>query len=108
MRSQDAAIYLGAFFENPAARDRAWSFMTTHWKELEPKVTIVGGDTRLVSALGAFCDQNARDRIKKFFDEHKLPGAVRTLDQTLERIDNCIELRTRQTPAVGRWLSERP
>ena len=106
MRSQDVAIYLRAFFDNPAARERAWSFMTTHWKALEPKLTIVGNDTRLVNALGAFCDRDARDRIKTFFDEHRLPGAVRTLDQTLERIDNCIELRAAQTPAVERWLAE--
>jgi aminopeptidase N len=106
MRSQDAAIYLGAFFDNPAARERAWTFMTTRWSALEPKLTIVGGDTRLVASLGAFCDADARNRIKQFFDDHRLPGAVRTLDQTLERIDNCIELRARQTQAVTRWVDE--
>jgi aminopeptidase N len=107
LRSQDAALYLAGFFQNPAARVRAWSFVTAHWKELEPKITIAGGDTRLIAALGAFCDARARDDIKAFTAAHPLPSAVRTVDQTLERIDTCIALVARQGPAVVEWLAGR-
>jgi len=105
IRSQDAAGYLARFFENPAARDRAWSFLTSRWSALEPKITISGGDTRLVNALGAFCDAPARDTVKAFFAAHPLPGASRTLEQAIERIDGCGALRERQTPVVADWLA---
>ena len=105
IRSQDTSLYLSAFFNNPAARDRAWTFVTEHWQALEPKIMIAGGDTRLVASLGAFCDAQARGQIAAFFAAHKLPAAVRTLDQTLERIDRCIDLRAAQTPEVAAWLA---
>jgi aminopeptidase N len=107
LRSQDTAIYLGQFFRNAAARPRAWGFVKQHWAELEPKITIAGGDVSLVGSLSAFCDAGARDDIKAFFAAHKLPAAARTLDQTVERINNCIELRATQSPALAAWLAGR-
>jgi len=107
LRSQDTAIYLGQLFGNAVARPRAWSFLKEHWKELEPKVTISLGDISLVNSLTPFCDRETRDDIKAFFAAHKLPTATRTLDQTLERIDNCIGLREKQTPTLTEWLAVR-
>jgi aminopeptidase N len=105
MRSQDTVTYLAHFLGNLAINSRAWAFVKAHWQVLEPKVTIFGGDTNLVSSLSSFCDAAARDDIKAFFAAHPLPAAVRTLDQTLERIDNCIEVRSRQTPLLTDWIS---
>jgi aminopeptidase N len=105
LRSQDTPIYLGRFFRNPAARPRAWAFVKQHWAELEPKITIALGDVSLVSSLSAFCDAGARDDIKAFFASRKLPAAARTLNQTIERITNCIELRDTQAPALAQWLA---
>ena len=85
IRNQDAALYLAAFFGNAVARPRAWSFVKDQWTALQPKIAIFGGDTNLVSALGAFCDASSRDDIKAFFAAHPLPAAARTLDQTIER-----------------------
>jgi aminopeptidase N len=105
LRSQDTPIYLGRFFGNPAGRARAWTFVKQHWTELEPKITISLGDVYLVSSLSAFCDASARDDIKAFFAARKLPAAARTLNQTIERINNCIELRDTQAPALAEWLA---
>ena len=66
-----------------------------------------GGDTGLVAALGQFCDAQARGEIVAFFTAHKLSGAVRTLDQTVERINNCIELKQKQSAAVAGWIAAR-
>ncbi len=97
LRSQDAAIYLSQFFGNPVARPRAWAFAKQYWDVLAPKLTIFGGDTNFTAALSGFCDAGARDDIKTFFAAHKMSAATRTLDQTIERINNCIDLRERQT-----------
>jgi aminopeptidase N len=107
LRTQDTPTYLAAFFHNPAARDRAWSFVAARWEALAPKVTIFGGDTTLIGALDGFCDVAKREAIRVFFAAHPLPSAVRTLAQTLERIDNCVSLRGRQTPVVTEWIAAR-
>jgi aminopeptidase N len=107
LRSQDTAIYLAQFMANPAARMRAWSFVKAHWAELEPKITIAEGDTTLVGSLSAFCDGTVRDDIAAFFAAHKLPSAARTLDQTLERIANCVTLRQTQTAVLEEWAGRR-
>jgi aminopeptidase N len=107
LRSQDTAIYLAQFLVNPASRGRAWAFVTEHWTVLEPKVVISGGDVNLTRALGAFCDARSRDEVASFFAAHPLPGAARTLTQTIEQINNCIALREKQTPAVTAWLTAR-
>jgi aminopeptidase N len=107
LKSQDTAIYLAQFFGNPVARPRAWAFAKQYWEVLAPKLTIFGGDTNFTAALSAFCDARTRDDVKSFFAAHKLTGATRTLDQTLERIDNCIDLRERQTDALTAWINSR-
>ena len=107
LRSQDTAIYLAQFLVNPASRPRAWAFVKEHWSALEPKVVISLGDVNLTRSLGAFCEAGPRDDIKAFFAAHPLPGAARTLTQTLEQINNCIALRDKQTPAVTAWLAAR-
>jgi aminopeptidase N len=107
IRTQDLSIYLARFFDNPAARERAWAFVKSNWSVLAPKIAIFGGDTSLVRALGTFCDASRRDDITSFFAAHRLPSAARTLDQTIERIDNCVALRTTQMSPVSAWLDAR-
>jgi aminopeptidase N len=107
IRSQDAWLYLTRFFANPVARDRAWAFTKEHWIALQPKLSVFEADTGLVGALGAFCDRGARQDIASFFAAHPMPGAARTLRQTLERIDSCVALRAHQTEPVTEWLNEK-
>jgi aminopeptidase N len=107
VRSQDTASYLARFFDNPAARDRAWAFVKASWPDLEPKIKIAFGEGRLVGALASFCDAGTRDDIRTFFTSHPLPTATRNLGETLERIDNCVALRNAQTPQVSEWLASR-
>jgi aminopeptidase N len=107
LRTQDTALYLARFFGNPDARQRALTFITGHWAALEPKVAISGGDANLIRSMSAFCDARSRDEIKSFFTAHKLPAAARTLEQTVEQIDNCIRVREQQTAAVASWLDAR-
>ncbi len=107
LRSQDTSAYFARFFASEGARPRAWAFLKQHWAELEPKLTIFGGDTTVTGALSSFCDAAARDDIKAFFAQHPLPAAARTLNQTIERINNCVALRSAQTPVVTSWLAAR-
>jgi hypothetical protein len=107
LRSQDTAGFLARFLGKEGARARTWVFIKQHWTDLASRVAIVGGDTTVVGALGAFCDAASRDDIMAFFAAHPLQSAARTLDQTVERIDHCAALRERQAPALAEWLRGR-
>ena len=61
----------------------------------------------MVRALGAFCDARTREDIRTFFNVHSLPSAARTIEETLEQIDNCVDLRQKQTPSATEWLASR-
>jgi aminopeptidase N len=104
MRNQDTALYLAQFLGNPSVHARAWTFVKQNWTALAPRITIFGGDTNVVAALGSFCDASSRDDITAFFGAHKLPSAARALQQTIERIDNCIALKDKQQPTLTSWL----
>jgi aminopeptidase N len=104
MRNQDAAAYLAQFLGDPGVNARAWAFLKANWTALAPKITIFGGDTNIVGALGSFCDAAARTDIEAFFAAHKLPSAARGLQQSLETINNCIALKQRQEPVLTTWL----
>jgi aminopeptidase N/puromycin-sensitive aminopeptidase len=107
IRSQDTSSYLGRFLLNPKSSQRAWGFVKQHWTVLAPKVTISLGDVRLAQSLQSSCDAGMRDEVKSFFATNKLPAASRAIDQTLERINNCIAFKAKQTPALSEWLSTR-
>jgi len=107
LRSQDAPKYLAGFLANPAGTRRAWTFVKQHWTELQPKIAISFGGVRIVEALGSFCDARSRDDVKTFFAANKLGSASQKVDQTIERINNCIDLREKQTPILARWLAGR-
>jgi aminopeptidase N len=107
VRTQDTARYLTSFFDNPVARPRAWSFVKSNWTALEPKLRIYGAGPTLMRGLGSFCDAAARDDIRSFFASHRLTGVTGPLNQAIERIDNCIDLREKQTQPVSDWLTTR-
>jgi hypothetical protein len=75
------------------------------WTDLEPKIRIAFGEGGVIRALGSFCDAGTRDDIRSFFAAHPLSTATRSLGETIERIDNCIALRDKQTPLVSEWLT---
>ena len=107
LRSQDTALYLGAFLRNVAARDKVWSFVKANWSQLEPRIMIAGGDTNLAASLANFCTADARDDIQSFFATHKMPTAARALRQTIERINSCIATKEKQRPVLDSWLASR-
>jgi hypothetical protein len=45
-----------------------------------------------------------RDDVKQFFASQHAPGAERTMQQSLERMNNCIEFKQLQEPLMQKWL----
>jgi aminopeptidase N/puromycin-sensitive aminopeptidase len=104
MRNQDAPHYLGRFYVNPDARNIAWEFTKAHWSELQHHMTTWGGSA-VVQSTRAFCDAQLRNEVPQFFAINKVPAAERTLAQSTEQMDYCIDLKAQQGPKLAQWLS---
>ncbi|MGC2449391.1 MAG: M1 family metallopeptidase [Candidatus Sulfotelmatobacter sp.] len=105
VRSQDALQLVTAVLSNPAGETLAWDFIRQHWPELEK----VGGpfaSSEVIGATSTFCDAGLRDQVTDFFNAHKVPAAERTYKQSIERINNCLELKSQQQPELASWLGE--
>ena len=90
---------------NPAGEKLAWDFVLTHWDAVEK----VGGpfaSAEVVDSTSSFCAANMRDQVVDFFAAHKIEGAERTYRQSIERINNCVDLKSQQEPQRRRgWDS---
>jgi aminopeptidase N/puromycin-sensitive aminopeptidase len=105
VRQQDYPSFFAALLANPASRDLTWGYLKAHWSDLSEKVTTFGG-RGAVSALGNFCTPQLKDDVKQFFVQHRAPGAERALNQSLERMESCIEFKQRQQGSVVQWLAQ--
>ena len=105
LRQQDYVRVFPALLAEEPARGLAWDYLKTHWDALAEKVTTFGG-RGAVSALGSFCSAPMRDEVKQFFADHRAPGAERALQQSLERISNCIEFKQAQGENLQKWLQQ--
>ena len=105
VRSQDALQLVTSVLENPAGQQLAWDFIRQHWNELEK----AGGpfaSAEVVRATSSFCDAGLRDQVSEFFSIHKVSAAERTYRQSIERINNCVDLRSQQEPQLATWLGQ--
>jgi aminopeptidase N len=105
VRSQDTLQLVGGVLRNPAGEKLAWDFIQTHWDAIAK----AGGpfaSAQVVGATGGFCDASMRDQVTQFFSAHKVEAAERTYKQSIERINNCIDLKSQQEPQLASWLGQ--
>jgi aminopeptidase N len=105
VRSQDALGLITSVLRNPAGEKLAWDFIQSHWDAVQK----AGGpfaSAQVVGATGVFCSANMRDQVTDFFAAHKVEAAERTYKQSIERINNCVDLRAQQEPQLASWLGQ--
>ncbi len=103
VRSQDALGLITGVLRNPAGQQVAWDFIRQHWSEVEK----AGGpfaSADVVETTGGFCNTGLKDQVTEFFSAHKVEGAERTYKQSIETINNCVELKSQQEPQLASWL----
>jgi aminopeptidase N/puromycin-sensitive aminopeptidase len=106
VRSQDALQLVTGVLQNPAGEKLAWEFIQSHWDALQK----AGGpfaSAQVVNATSTFCDAGMRDQVADFFAAHKVEAAERTYKQSIERINNCVDLKSQQQPQLASWLGQR-
>jgi hypothetical protein len=47
-----------------------------------------------------------RDQVTDFFAAHKVAAAERTYKQSIERINNCVDLKAEQENKLASWLGQ--
>jgi len=106
VRSQDTLGLISAVMKNPAGAHLTWNFVRTHWSDVEK---VAGGFTsgEVVAATSSFCDANMHEEVQTFFAAHNIPTAERTLQQSLETIHTCSDLKSRQTQELATWLQQK-
>jgi aminopeptidase N/puromycin-sensitive aminopeptidase len=105
VRSQDALGLITNVLGNPAGEKLAWDFIQSHWDA----VAKAGGpfaSAQVVGATSVFCDAEKRDQVTQFFTDHKIEAAERTYKQTIERINNCVDLKSQQESQLATWLGQ--
>ena len=108
VRTQDTGTLIAGLLGRPWARDAAWEFTRTNWSTLTQKLGVFQGIPTIIGALSAFCSLDRAAEVRQFFIKNPMPSAERTLQQSLERIENCAALVQRQSPALTRWLATTP
>jgi aminopeptidase N/puromycin-sensitive aminopeptidase len=103
VRSQDALGLISSVMSNPAGEKLAWDFVLAHWDAVQ-KAGGVFASAEVVGATDSFCDAHMRDQVVDFFAAHKIEAAERTYRQSIERINNCIDLKSQQEPQLASWL----
>jgi aminopeptidase N len=105
VRSQDALQVIARVLDNPAGEKLAWDFIQSHWDA----VAKAGGpfaSAEVVGATNVFCDAGMRNQVTDFFAAHKIAAAERTFRQSIERINNCVDLKSQQEPRLASWLGQ--
>jgi aminopeptidase N/puromycin-sensitive aminopeptidase len=105
VRSQDALGVVSNVMQNPAGQKLAWDFILAHWDAVQK----AGGpfaSADVVGATSSFCDAHMRDQVVDFFAAHKIEAAERTYRQSIERINNCVDLKSQQEPRLAAWLGQ--
>jgi aminopeptidase N len=105
VRSQDALTVIARAMRNPAGEKLTWDFVRSHWNDVQK----TGGpfaSAEIVGAARSFCSASMRDEMTTFYDAHKIEAAERTYHQAIERINNCVDLKSQQEPQLASWLGQ--
>jgi aminopeptidase N len=105
VRSQDALGLVTSVMGTPDGEKLAWDFVLSHWDAVQK----AGGPfatAQVVGSTGSFCDTHMRDQVVEFYAAHKIEAAERTYRQSIERINNCVDLKSQQEPQLASWLGQ--
>ncbi|OFW01992.1 MAG: hypothetical protein A3I61_00535 [Acidobacteria bacterium RIFCSPLOWO2_02_FULL_68_18] len=104
VRTQDTGQLIAGLLARPASRQAAWRFVQANWPTLTRTLGTFQGIPAIVGATGSFCSAADAEEVRQFFARNPVPAAERSVGQALERIENCVALRARQSPALTAWL----
>lgn len=105
-RSQDSAFIIARVIRNREGEQLGWDFVRNKWDDMNKESGAFGGGSAgaIVASTSTFCSSEMRDQVQNFFSAHPVPAAARTLKQSLEEIDYCVDMKSRQGSELADWL----
>ena len=87
VRTHNAVGVMARMSMNPQGRDLAWQFLKDNWDEFERRYADGGfAIMTLVGITGRFTTEDKAEDVSKFFADHNVASAERTIRQSLEAI----------------------
>ncbi len=108
VRTQDVGTLLAQVLSREASQDAAWAFTKAHLPALLERLGTFQGVPTIIGALGAFCSTERAADVRQFFERNPMSSASRSLQRSLERIDECAALAARQAVPLAAWLQAEP
>lgn len=106
LRSSEMWSAFSTVGRDEATYERFWTWMTANY---DPLLASLGGlaERNLPYLASGFCTAKDRDRVKAFFTSKLKPkdAGIRTLNNTLSRIEQCERSRAQATPVVTKILA---
>ena len=96
---------ISAIMQHPATEKQGWEFVQEHWPSIEKLGGAFAGGI-IVQGTRLFCDAGMRDEVKTFFTAHPGPAAERSLKQSVERTNICLDLKAQQQEQLASWLKD--
>jgi hypothetical protein len=103
------SVFAGREDDNIATVQR---FIRDHQAELFSRIpsdSTTGGLVLLARPFGTSCTADRRDEVADYLTRTfaSMPGGERTVQQLIERMDQCIATRTLLEPEIRAWLGDR-
>ena len=105
VRNQDTVSIINNVGLNPLGRDIWWNFVKKNWKKFVTNYGY-GGHTlsRLIKAISNSAEEKHFKDFKKFFATHEAPGAKRSTEQVLEKLEGNIAWLKRDEKIIEEFL----
>ncbi len=107
VRQQDSVGILSGIAVNPKGRMIWLKFMKYNWDTMLSRYGD-GGYTlsRMIKAISNTSEEKHQKYFKDFIKTHKTPGAERAVEQVLERIENNILWKNRDSKKIEKFFKE--
>jgi aminopeptidase N len=102
VKNQDLfALY--APLVNYEVQPQAWELFKSDFPSIMKKIDATDA-VYLAQVAGVFCDAKLRDDAQKFFDQQRLPGSQRILQNAKDQVNACIQVRDLQQQNLSSYL----
>jgi len=107
VRMQNTIGILVGVGANPLGRDIWWKFIQENWKTLVSRYG-EGGLTlaKAIKAIGGSAEEKHLKSFKKFFAAHDAPGAKRTVEQIIEKLEGNVAWLKRDQKIIKKFLKK--
>jgi aminopeptidase N len=105
VRTQDTGTLIASMMVQPWSQEMTWEFVKANWQTIVKSLGEFQGIPSIVESTGSFCSAPRAQEVRAFFDKNPIPSSQRAVQQSIERIENCVALKERQSKPLAAWIS---